>query len=87
MSPPTCIDDVCKAGLEIIGMVALLMPLGYIYVFTSHFLPFQRGFFCDDENIKHPYLEQTVPLLTVLSIWGAVSIIFILLTETLRSKA
>ena len=87
MSSPTCLEVISKAGLEIVGMVALLMPLGYIYVFTSHYDPFHRGFFCDDQNLKHPYKEQTVPIVAALLIWAAISIIFILLVETLRSNA
>jgi len=87
MSGPTCLDVITKASLEIIGMVALLMPLGYIYVFTSHYEPFHRGFFCDDQNLKHPYKEQTVPIVDVLLLWASASIIFILLVETLRSSA
>ena len=44
-----------------------------------------RGFFCDDQNLKHPYLEQTVPISLCISIWAAISIILILLIESLRS--
>lgn len=87
MTSPTCLEVLSKAGLEVIGMVALLMPLGYIYVFTGQYEPFHRGFFCDDQNLKHPYLEQTVPIVDALLIWAAASIIVILLVETLRSSA
>jgi len=87
MAVPTCLDVLSKACLEVIGMVALLSPLGYIYVFSSHYDPFHRGFFCDDENLKHPYKEQTVPIVHALVIWAVVSILFILLVETLRSSA
>jgi len=87
MARPTCVEVLSKAALEIVGMICLLMPLGYIYVFTSHYDPYHRGFFCSDENLKHPYLEQTVPIVDALVIWAIVSIIFILLVETLRSYA
>ena len=87
MSVPTCLEVLSKACLEVIGMVALLSPLGYIYVFSSHYDPFHRGFFCDDENLKHPYKEQTVPIVDALVIWAVVSILFILVVETLRSSA
>ena len=87
MSSPTFLPVICKAVLEIVGMVGLLMPLGYVYVFTSHYDPFYRGFFCDDQNLKHPYKEQTVPIVAALLIWAAASIIFILIVENLRSIA
>jgi len=87
MTVPTCLDVISKASLEVLGMIALLLPLGYIYVFSSHYDPFHRGFFCDDENLKHPYKEQTVPIAQALVIWAVVSIVSILLVETLRSSA
>merc|ERR1712123_84269 len=68
-------------------MVLLLIPIGYINVFTRHFEPFHRGFFCDDKTIKHPYKEETISLGQVVLIWAGLSIFFILLVETLRSSA
>ena len=46
-----------------------------------------RGFFCDDENLKHPYKEQTVPNVICLAIWASVSVIFIVVVETIRNYA
>ena len=35
-----------------VGMLLLLLPLAYIYLFTSTYDPFHRGFFCDDQDLK-----------------------------------
>ena len=84
---PSCKNVLGKGVLEILCMVLLLMPMAYIYVFSSHYDPFQRGFFCDDQNLKHPYLPQTVPIMQCVIMWAVVSVFFIVLVETLRSMA
>jgi len=84
---PSCKDVVAKGILEIFCMVLLIMPMAYIYVFSRQFDPFIRGFFCDDQNLKHPYLPQTVPIVQCVLIWAMVSVFFIVLVETLRSRA
>jgi len=34
----------------------------------GHIRPFQRGFYCDDDSIKYPYKDNTVP-------WWAVGLV------------
>jgi hypothetical protein len=41
--------------LEWTGLLILVLPMFHIYVFKGHYEPYKRGFFCDDENLKHPY--------------------------------
>lgn len=84
---PSCGEVLFKAFLEIFGLLLLTTPMAYIYVFSSQYDPFHRGFFCDDQNLKHPYLPQTVPIVQCVLIWAAVSTFFIVLVETLRSQA
>jgi len=84
---PSCGEVLSKAFLEILGLLLLITPMAYIYVFSSHYDPYQRGFFCDDQNLKHPYLPQTVPIVQCVLIWAAVSTFFIVTVETLRSWA
>eukprot|EP00092_Neocalanus_flemingeri_P008740 GFUD01009413.1.p1 GENE.GFUD01009413.1~~GFUD01009413.1.p1 ORF type:complete len:369 (-),score=54.02 GFUD01009413.1:923-2029(-) len=84
---PSCEEVLAKAFLEIVGLLILITPMAYIYVFASNFEPFHRGFFCDDQNLKHPYLPQTVPIIQCVLIWAAVSTFFIVTVETLRSWA
>jgi len=86
-SAPTYGEVVSKTALEILGMILLVLPLAYIYAFTSKRDPYHRGFFCDDQNLKHPYLEQTVPIMQCLLSWVAFCSFFILLVESLRSIA
>lgn len=85
MSGPTLGVVLGKACLELVGMGLLLLPMAYIYVFTAHFEPFHRGFFCDDQDLKHPYKEQTVPILAALLTWLGLAVFIILLVESLRS--
>lgn len=85
---PSFREVVLKAILEMIGMLILVMPMAYIYVISSHFPPYKRGFFCDDQNLKHPYIEpQTVPIIVAFVIWAVLSIFVIIGVETLRSNA
>jgi len=84
---PTCAEVLSKAFLEIFGLLLLVTPMAYIYVFSSNYDPYHRGFFCDDQNLKHPYLPQTVPIVQCVLIWAAVSTFFIVTVETLRSWA
>jgi len=85
---PSCQEVLGKAFLEIFGLLLLLTPMAYIYVFSaSQHDPFHRGFFCDDQNLKHPYLPQTVPIVQCVVIWAVVSTVFIVVVETLRSLA
>jgi len=83
-NPPTCQEVVIKASFQITCMLLLVMPMAYIYVFTANFEPFHRGFFCGDQALKHPYLEQSVPITLCITIWALASIICIVLVETLR---
>jgi len=84
-----CFRDVAfKAGLELVALLVLIIPMAYIYVFTSGtYEPFHRGFYCDDQNLKHPYSEQTVPIALAVGLWAAVCVFFIIVVETLRSLA
>merc|ERR1712106_807647 len=84
---PSCKEALPKGFLEILGFLLLISPMAYIYVFASQFHPYHRGFFCDDQNLKHPYLPQTVPIVQCVGIWAAVSTFFILLVEILHALA
>ena len=86
-SIPTCKEVLAKAFLEILGFLLLISPMAYIYVFASQFHPYHRGFFCNDESLKYPYLPQTVPIVDCVLIWAAASTFFIIIVETLRARA
>jgi len=84
---PTCRDVMAKGTLEIFGLFILLLPMAYIYVFAKPYKPYHRGFFCDDQNLKHPFSEQTVPIGQCVIIWAVCSVSLIILVEILRSAA
>ena len=49
---------------------------------------FIRGFYCDDENLKHPYVpHSTVPTSICLIIWICLATLFITIVEVTRSYA
>jgi len=74
---PSCVEVMAKASLEILGLLVLILPMAYVYVFTKNYEPFKRGFFCDDQNLKHPYSEQQVPIVVCVALWGAVAALLI----------
>lgn len=47
--------------------------------------PFQRGLFCDDENIMYPYGDDTITTLTIALVGGIVAILLVSLDYKLRS--
>ena len=86
-TPPTCQEVLVKSSLQVVFLLILVTPMAYIYVLTANYEPYHRGFYCDDQNLKHPYKEQTVPIALCIAIWAVLSIFFIVLVETLRSLA
>lgn len=86
-SEPSCREVIPRGFLEILCLLLLITHMAYIYVIASEYEPYQRGFFCDDQNLKHPYLPQTVPIVQCVGIWAAVSTFLIVLVEILRSWA
>jgi len=84
---PTCRDVLARGTLEIFALVVLILPMAYIYVFASPFSPFHRGFYCSDQNLKHPFSEQTVPIVQCIAIWAVCSVTLIIFVEILRSWA
>ena len=47
--------------MEVTCIFLLMIPMAYIYVFMhGHVAPVSRGFFCDDQNLKHPEVEEKV---------------------------
>ncbi|KAK2164158.1 hypothetical protein LSH36_68g11024 [Paralvinella palmiformis] len=54
-------------SIVIVAGVALLL----VHVLVK---PFDRGFFCDDETIQHPYREDTVPMPLCAAIGVAVAV-------------
>ena len=58
---PESRDVAIKAGLEVSMITVLALPMIYLHIIIKDYQPTVRGFFCDDENIKHPYLDVSTP--------------------------
>ena len=39
---PSCVEVMAKASLEILGLLVLILPMAYVYVFTKNYEPFKR---------------------------------------------
>lgn len=86
MSGQVCRNVLAKAILQIVCLLGLLFPMAYVYVISNNYEPYHRGFFCDDQNLKHPYTEQqTVPMSICIIIWAVICVFFIILIESLRT--
>ena len=53
---------VWRLGLELvsIAVVGFMVLLPYLFQDFWFAKPQVRGFFCNDQDIKHPYLEETI---------------------------
>ena len=45
---PTCREVSAKASLEVLGLLVLILPMAYVYVFSSNFEPFYR--YCEQQQ-------------------------------------
>ena len=64
--PPTPQQIFTKAAFELVAVIAF--GAGFLVVHNQD--PFVRGFYCDDEALKHPYTEpQRFPADLAFVIW------------------
>ena len=57
------------------------------YFVNGSLKPDFRGFFCNDENLQHPYIEeQTVPARLAAGIWASLGLIILCTGELLRNS-
>ena len=58
---PVVVPDskrVLSKGLVELGALTLISaPMLYFHILSPNYPPFVRGFYCDDQNLKHPYKE------------------------------
>ncbi|KAH8291400.1 hypothetical protein KR054_011213, partial [Drosophila jambulina] len=58
---PTNMDTnkriLCRVGLDILILLCVGFPILIFFVLGD---PYKRGFFCDDESLKHPFHDSTV---------------------------
>ncbi|XP_055278024.1 phospholipid phosphatase 1 isoform X2 [Moschus berezovskii] len=67
-------------ALDVLCVLLAGLPFA---ILTSRHTPFQRGLFCNDESIKYPYKEDTIPYPLLGGIIIPFSIIVMIVGETL----
>ncbi len=62
-----------RVAIELIALIILTYPMMHIYIFLQGSLdPYKRGFFCDDESLKHPNLPEEIPDSIAFLIWAVI---------------
>uniref|UniRef100_A0A336MP79 CSON004606 protein n=1 Tax=Culicoides sonorensis TaxID=179676 RepID=A0A336MP79_CULSO len=80
-------DDTRKILAKVIIDVILLCCVGFpILFFFLWGTPYKRGFFCDDESLKHPFKDSTVKSYMLYLYGIALPVIAIILTEYFRAR-
>lgn len=70
-----------KVLLDIFLLNCVGWPILFLYLWGS---AYQRGFFCDDESLRHPFLDSTVPSWTLYVTGIGLNSIAMLMTEYLN---
>ncbi|XP_037046473.1 putative phosphatidate phosphatase [Bradysia coprophila] len=85
--PKPEMDDTKRIILKfVIDFVALLLVGLPILAFFIWGNPYERGFFCDDESLMHPFHESTVKNYYLYIVGLILPIILIIVTETIQTK-
>jgi len=75
---------ICNTVLPIAALGILLSFPAYEYVIKGgKNEPYHRGFFCNDDNIKYPMVEEQVPLVMAVGIWFTVTLIVLIFVESI----
>ncbi|XP_005065593.1 phospholipid phosphatase 1 isoform X2 [Mesocricetus auratus] len=70
-------------ALDVLCVLLAGLPFA---ILTSRHTPFQRGVFCNDESIKYPYREDTIPYALLGGIIIPFSIIVMIVGESLSVR-
>uniref|UniRef100_A0A0M3IR46 AcidPPc domain-containing protein n=1 Tax=Ascaris lumbricoides TaxID=6252 RepID=A0A0M3IR46_ASCLU len=75
------------AGSFILNVLLGLVFVAFVILIPRHFLqPYHRGFYCDDETIRLPYVESIIPTYALVISLLTIPAIIIVLTEVYRSS-
>ena len=77
---------VARIILEFIAITGVGVFLLGRYVLDKSKLPYQRGFYCDDEALKHPFLPETITEGACGMIWVVIGLIVIPVIEFVHFK-
>ena len=82
---PTSKTLMSRIMLELLVLTILGYPMVHVYVFLQGDVePYGRGFFCDDENLKHPFKEEEISNSECVAIWFGIVIVILPLIEGLH---
>ena len=71
--------------IEFVALTLLVYPMIHIYVFLQGDLqPYQRGFYCDDQAIKHPDLPEEISVGECVLIWALIVVLLVPAIEFLH---
>lgn len=83
MPPPSLQQIFTKAAFELVSV--LLFGAAFLVVHNQE--PFQRGFYCDDESLLHPYPgSQKFPATLAFIIWSIVFLLIVIPVELFRNS-
>ncbi|VDN97653.1 unnamed protein product [Rodentolepis nana] len=67
---------------DFIGIIPFVILAAGIYAVP----PFERGYFADDQSLKYPYRDSTVPSIYLLTVAPLLAILIIVIIELLRAR-
>ncbi|XP_063242613.1 putative phosphatidate phosphatase [Bacillus rossius redtenbacheri] len=73
-----------KVVIDVLCLCTVGFPILFFYLFGK---PFKRGFFCDDESLKHPFKESTVPSAALYVVGLFLPICSMMLIEFIHVRA
>ncbi|XP_074034379.1 putative phosphatidate phosphatase isoform X1 [Leptinotarsa decemlineata] len=73
-----------KCILDFILLNCVGWPILFLFLWGS---PYKRGFFCDDESLRHPYIESTVPSWSLYLSGLGLNGVVMLITEYLLHRS
>ncbi|XP_017123516.1 putative phosphatidate phosphatase isoform X2 [Drosophila elegans] len=73
----------CRVGLDVLILLCAGFPILLFFLLGE---PYKRGFFCDDESLKHPFHDSTVRNWMLYFIGGVIPVGVILAVEVLISQ-
>jgi len=73
----------CMVIVDIVCILLVGIPVLLLMLIGD---PYYRGFFCDDDTIRHPYKESTVGVPALVVISYGLPLVIICLVETSRLK-
>ncbi|XP_048762388.1 phospholipid phosphatase 1-like isoform X2 [Ostrea edulis] len=72
---------VYRVAVDVACLASVALPSLILYLVGK---TFHRGFYCDDESIKHPYKSNTIPTWAASFVGLTLPVLFIIVTEASR---